>query len=234
MKILYVITVNKAQKVEETTDNEDGTKTVKTVDKLTPVEICLKLPSRRDREEISLVYNAQYGIALGKGLQTADVVKRSLLDSGGVITRQELERADEILKTFIQKKNELVAAEMEGADTTDLKQEIEDLTNEFTELERPQREIYSRTAEFYAESKSVEWCVLNMCYYKMDKDFYQVFDGPTTDGKLSNYYAMCDEPEKHMDKLDAYNKATLCYYHHILAGKTEKEYFDELINSSNV
>ncbi len=230
MKILYTIKVSRKEKVEERTENEDGSFTVKNVDKDVPVEVHLKLPSRRDREEISLVYNAQYGMALGKGLQTADVVKRSLLDSGGIIARQDLERADEILKMYQQKENEIIEAKLEGLSVEDLEQERRELSAQFAELEEPQREIFSRTAEFFAESKTVEWCVLNLSYFKTDKDYYQVFGGATPDSKLTTYYDWCDEEDnKHVAELEAYAKATLVYYHHIMGGRTGEEYFNQLL-----
>ncbi len=231
MKILYTLQLARTEKVETKTDNGDGSFTTKLTDHSIPVQVYLKLPSRRDREEISLVYNAQYGMALGKGLQPADVIKRSLLDSGGIVARQDLEVADDILKQYNQKRNEIIAAQLEKLPTDELEKERLELAAQFERLEQPQREIYSRTAEFYAESKTVEWCVLNLSYYSQDKDYLPVFPGPTHDSRLTTYYEWCDEDDNaHAVEKDAYNNATLVYYHHLLGGHTSQEHFDQLLD----
>lgn len=228
MKILYKFTAHKKEKVEEKTVNEDESVTIKLVDKEVPVDVYLKHPSRRDREEISVIYNGAYGNALKQGLQTADVMRRCLLDSGGIIAQKDLERADELLKEITLKANEIQEITLAQGDLTGKEEELQELTNEFELIERPQREIFSKSAEAHAQNKTIEWCVLNLSFTK-DKDYEYVFRGPTFESKLESYYKACDDEDKHGFELAVYDKATVVFYHHILGNKTEQEYFDLIL-----
>lgn len=224
MKILYKFTVNKRQKAEEKTQNEDGSFTVRQVDKEVPIGVTLKHPSRRDREEISVVYNGEFGNAIKRGLQTNDVMRRSLLDSGGILAQKDLERADELLRLITVKENEIQQKTIEKEDTSKDNEDLQNLANEFERIERAQRDIFSRSVESHAQNKTIEWCVLNMSFAGEDP----VFPGNTHESKLSSYYDFCDDEDNHSFELEVYNTATVVYYHHILSGKTGQEYFDEL------
>lgn len=224
MKALYKFTVNRPEKVEEKTQNEDGSVTIKTVTKDVPVEVFLKLPSRRDREEISVVYNGEYGNAIKRGLQTADVMRRSLLDSGGIIAQKDLERADELVKLITAKQNEIQEKTLNGEDLTSASDDLQTLVNEFEQIERPNREIFARSVESHAQNKTIEWCVLNLSF----EGDHHVFPGATHESKLSSYYDFCDDEENHKFELEVYNKATIVYYHNIIADKTGQEYFDSV------
>jgi hypothetical protein len=228
MKILYTFTVPKKALVEETINNEDGSVTIKKVEKEVPVEVHLRQPSRRDREEISIVYNGEFGNAVKRGLQTSDVLRRALLDSGGIVAQNDLERADELVKLIIAKQNEIVQLKMENTDISDAEDDLNTLTEEFERLERPQREIFARSAESHAQNKTVEWCVLNMSMTKGERDYLYIFPGANSESKLSSYYDFCDDEKAHEWEIAVYNKATVVFYHYIVAGKDDKEYFDSL------
>ena len=229
MKTLYKFSVSKKEQVEERTENEDGSVTLKKVTKDVPTYVYTRLPSRRDREEISFIYNGAYGDAVKRGLQTADVLRRALLDSGGVIAQNDLERADELTKLIIAKKNEILQKELEKEDIKDDAEEYEALVAEFEKLERPQREIFARSADSHAQTKTVEWCVLNMTFYRDENDNYiPVFPGNTTESKLNSYYEFCDNEDEHKWEVEVYNKATIVFYHFIVTGETDKKYFDSL------
>lgn len=228
MKLLYTFTVTKKELVEESTPQEDGSTVVRKVEKDVPVEIRLKLPSRRDREQIAFIYDGEYGKAIKGGLQPVDVLRRCLLDSGGAIAQKDLERAEELLKLIRVKENErtLAIVENENADISTLEEELKGMYNEFQVLEKLQREIYSRSAESRAEMKTVEWCVLSMTYCG---DAW-VFPGVTDESRLTTYYDFCDDEENHKWEIEAYNKATVIFYHHIVSGQTDQKYFDKLLD----
>lgn len=228
MKILYKFIANKTQKVEEKTDNGDGSFTTKLVDKPFPVEIYLKHPSRRDREDISVFYNGAYGAALKKGLQTADVIRRCLLDSGGTLAQHDLEQADQLLKELTLTANAIQEALLEKKDDSDLQKQYSELLEAFEKIERSQREVFSKSAEAHAQNKTVEWCVLNFTFTQNEKkEYVYVFPGPTDEAKLSTFYEWADD-EKHEFELGIHEKATVCYYHYIMADKSGQEYFDSI------
>lgn len=228
MKLLYTFTVNKKQFVEESYPQDDGAVLTKKVEKEVPVEVRLKLPSRRDKEQISFIYDGEYGKAIKGGLQPNDVLRRCLLDSGGAIAQKDLERAEELLKLITVKENEKTLAKVNNqeADVTALDEDLVKLYTEFQTFEKIQRDVYSRSAESRAEMKTVEWCVLSMTYVG---DAW-VFPGVTDESRLNTYYDFCDDEENHKWEMEVYNKASVIFYHHIVSSKVDKEYFDELLN----
>ncbi len=225
MKALYKLKIDRVDKVEERTTNEDGSYTVKEVDKVTPHTVTFKLPSRRESEEISIVYNSEYGQAIKRGLQTADVLRRSLIDNGGIMSDDERQRLFELDKEITRLKNEIVEAEINKTPLEDKFQELQGLLDELQILRKPQEEIFSRTAEYYAQHKTIEWCCLNLSFYENGD---AVFPGVSTDAKLNKYYDWCDQGKDFPQQV--FNKALLCYYHHIIGKQTDEKYFDALMN----
>ena len=226
MKTLHKFTVNKKTLVEKSEPQEDGSVLVKKVEEKAPVEVSLKLPSRRDKEQLSFIYNGWYGKAIKGGLQPVDVLRRCMLDSGGAIARKDLERAEELIKIIPVKENEVKLAIAEGRpeeEYRDLIEEIGQLSMEFSAIEKLQRDVYSRSAESYAESKTVEECALAMTYIGGEL----LCPGVTEESRSNLYYDYCDDPEMEW-AVSALNKAIMIYYHYITTGKEDQEYYDSL------
>jgi hypothetical protein len=226
MKTLYTFTVNKKEVANETVSNPDGTQTVTPVTKEIPVEINLKLLSRRDKERLAVVYNAECGKAMNEGLQPWDTLKKSVMDSGGIYAKRDFERMDEIIRTIQAKSNEVQKAVVDGAPIEDLEREISDLLTEYAEYEKPKTELFSRSAEYEAKKNTIIWALLNFTAFK-GPEYLSVFPGSTTESRLNYYYQCCDE-DKQFEQ-EVFDKAYLCYHHYIETDKTDKDYYDALI-----
>lgn len=229
MKTLYTFKANKKEKVEEQVTNEDGSITIKKVDKFTPVEVYLKQPSRRDREDLAVVYNSEYGKALSKGIQSFDSLRKAVLDNGGMFAKQDLERADDLIRLIQHKSNEVQLYVTEGKPIDDLEREIQDLTNEYAEYEKPKTALYAKSAEYEAKKNTIVWAVLNFTFTK-NQDYEYVFPGATYESRLNHYYDCCDN-DSDFEK-EAFDKAYVCFHHHIEGNEVSKEYFDALLDDS--
>lgn len=228
MKTLYTFTVNKKETKNQVTNNEDGTQTVTPIVSEIPVEINLKLLSRRDRERLAVVYNAECGKAMNEGLQPWETLKKSVIDSGGIFAKKDFERMDEIIRAIQTKSNEVQLAVTEGRPVGDIEQEIKDLLEEYAEYERPKSELYSRSAEYEAEKNTVIWAVLNFTVYG-GPDYLSVFPGSTTESRLNFYYQCCDE-NRELEQ-EVFEKSYICFHHYIKTDKVDKEYYDSLIGA---
>jgi len=215
MKELYTITVNKKEKVENKTVNDDGSITLKYEDKLTPVKVFLKQPSRRDREEMDMIYTAELQKCVSRGISTVDMIRRALLDGGGSISKFDLEEMDSLLKQIQEKNNvyeKLVAEKGDKDEIKSIESELGNLLQRYSDIEQSQIQLFSRSAESYAQKRTVIWCVLNLSYVTEGGENINVFRGPTFDSKLNNYYDYCEEEEKYAFELAAFDKAYIIYH----------------------
>ncbi len=184
--------------------------------------IKLKDMSRRDREELAVVYNAEYGKALAKGLATHAALRKNIVDSGGFFSQKEIERMEELYRLIVAKSNEFQALELEKKDSSEIKAEIEDLWAEYQEYEKVSTALYSRSAEFEAEKNTVTWAVLNFTF----ADDRELFPGSTNDSRL-NFYYECVESGKELE-VKVFDKAYGCFYQVI---KTSEPMDSEMLKS---
>ena len=192
--------------------------------------IRLKQLSRRDKEDISVVYNAEYGKALSKGLAPHMTLRKNAIDSGGLLAKQEVERAEEVYRAVFAKGNELqlaVAEKRQEDEISKIQQEIDDLWKEYQNYERPSAELYSRSAEFEAEKNCVTWAVLNFTYVLNGEREEELFPGSIADSRF-NYYCECVDNNKELEKI-VFDKSYGCYFQAIKSPETAtKEFFEAL------
>lgn len=229
MKELYTITINKKEKVEVKTENGDGTFTLKYEDKLTPIKVFLKQPSRRDREEMDMVYTAELQKCVARGILTNDLIRRALIDGGGSLSTLDLEEMDSLLKDIQDKNNiyqKLKLDKAEGEEVDKIELELSKLIEKYNTIEQSQFQHFSRSAESYAQKKTVIWSVLNLSYIQEDKNYSDVFRGPTFDSKLNNYYDYCEEEGKYDFELKTFDKAYVMYHGYLTGAAKTKEDFE--------
>lgn len=169
----------------------------------------LKQMSRRDREDLAIVYNAEYGKALSKGLAPHSSLRKNIIDAGGLFSQKDIERMEEISRAIMVKSNEFQALESEKGDTSQIKQEIEDLWMEYQEYERATSILYSRSAEYEAEKNTVTYAALNFTYVDEGGE-RELFPGSTNDSRL-NFYYECVEGDKELET-KVFDKSFSCYY----------------------
>lgn len=191
--------------------------------------IKLKQLTRRDKEDLSVIYNAEYGKALAKGLAPHATLRKNAIDSGGLLAKQEVERAEEVYRAVFVKGNELQLAVTEKKSEEEInaiQKEIDDLWAEYQEYEKPATQLYSRSAEFEAEKNCVTWAVLNFTYLFTDKEV-ELYPGSIFDSRL-NYYYECVDGAKELE-IKAFEKAYACFYQAIKSPETAtKEVFESL------
>ena len=230
MKELYTFKVNKKTKLEEKVDNGDGSFTVRPVDGFEEAAVFLKLPSRHDREEISLTYKEYYGKALSRGLPMADILRRSLLDSGGVYSKSDLETAEQVINKIAEVKNKIQLNNISSEDKENLEGELLYLNELYDRVNKIDRNLWSNTAEAYAQDMTIHWAVLHLTFW--DKDKKEVFPGVTFESRLNSFYEMSDDPSLFTTELEIFSKSYRCLYAALLLGDEgrNKEYLDILIN----
>jgi hypothetical protein len=231
MKELYTITVNKKDKVENKTTNSDGSITIKYEEKLTPVKVFLKSPSRRDKEEMDMIYTAELQKCVTRGISTVDMIRRALLDGGGSISKLDLEEMDFLLKTIQEKSNlyqKLLSDKAPKEEIAPVETELTQLLTRYNDIENSQVQLFSRSAESYAQKRTVIWCVLNLSHLISDdgKEYTQVFRGPTFDSKLNNYYDSCEEEDKYNFELAVFDRAYVMYHGYISGKLKDKADFE--------
>ena len=172
--------------------------------------IKLKQMSRRDREDLAIFYSAEYGKALAKGLAPHLVLRKSVIDSGGLFSQKDIERMEEISRAITTKTNEYQKLELEKQDSAAVREEIESLWSEYQEYEKVTTMLYSRSAEYEAEKNAVTFAVLNFTYFDSNGEDKELFPGSTNDSRL-NFYYECVEAEKELET-EVFNKAFLCYH----------------------
>jgi hypothetical protein len=171
--------------------------------------IKLKQMSRRDREDLAIFYSAEYGKALAKGLAPHLILRKNVIDSGGLFSQKDIERMEEISRAISSKSNEFQRLELEKQDSAEIRKEIEDLWAEYQEYEKVTAMLYSRSAEYEAEKNTVTYATLNFTYVD-DSGERELFPGSTNDSRL-NFYYECDEANKELE-IEAFNKAFSCYH----------------------
>lgn len=195
--------------------------------------IKLKDLSRRERENFEVVYNAEYGKALAKGLAPHSTLRKSAIDAGGLLAKQDIERADELYRAVIEKSNEKQLKILNGeTDFSEIDDEIQKLWEEYQEYEKPATLLYFRSAEFEAEKNAITWAVLNFTFVESNGKDVELFPGGT-DGSRLDYYYECLESEKELEK-NVFDKSYLCFHAAIKSSeKLEKDFFDALILGSD-
>jgi hypothetical protein len=201
--------------------------TVKTGDKET--EITLKALGRRDREDLAVIYNAEYGKAVQRGLAPYAALRKSAIDAGGLWSESEVNRADEITRQIVRINNEIQLAVADNADVNlaDKRDVLTSLLEEFQAYKHPETVLYSRSAEYEAEKNATTWAVLHYSLTKDEKgEWVYIFPGTTTESRLTFYYE-CAEAEKQFE-LEVFRKGYLCFYHHI---KNQEETTPEVLKA---
>lgn len=211
IKQIYTFKVNKTKEVEESEiiKNEAGEeiKQVKKVKKETPVEFCIKKPTRSLFDDAELYY----GIKLAESIKAGMLTKTSMLKKydgdGGIFTKGEedvLNKLVDLLKDKQRALNELVYKEEEGKTLTDqenqdkgiLQDEITFVKNQMIEMENSKSALFDQTAETRARNKSIVWWILHLAYKKDGENFTPLFGEGGFESRLKKY----DELEESDDE----------------------------------
>lgn len=214
MNKLYTFNVNKKVKEEKRESNPDGSITLTYEDKLEPVRVFIKKPTLRERDDYSFVYDVAFSKAVTAGIQTWDMLRKSLLDSGGLDSRVDIEHLDKILKESqdLQAEYErLKDAGIEGEDIDAIQEKISKINKDYLTFQEKERSYFSKCAEARAQQKTIKWCVLNLLFYDVNPPTY-VFQGLNDESRENSYYELAEKHENDSEdcvELKAFDKAFL-------------------------
>ncbi len=206
MKKLHEFKVSKkiVTKVEEKT--EEGT-LVKDVISSEEVGVYIKLPGRREMDQMRMVNAAEVGKALAMGVQDRTSMRKAILDQGGFsYAKVDLEELDKLLPELNKKRNEYQLKKAEGEDTSEIEKEFRDLYAEVQQMESRLLDVYEHSAETIAERETTLWAVLNLLFWENGQP---VFPGHTDETKKNKYYEAADSPEEYQTENEAFQKAYL-------------------------
>ena len=229
MKKLYTFDVKIPiiEKVEEKTD--EGV-LMKEVDSFTTKVCELKLPGRKDMEMMRIIQSAEFGIAVGKGVQTRETMRTAILDNGGFsYAKMDLDELEKILPKLSKKRNEYQLAKIDGKDTAKLEKEFMELHSKVQEMEQKLTNVYEFSAETIADRNTVIWAVVNMTFWD---DGNYVFPGHTEESRMESYYDYFDNDENHSAEIRAFSTAYIVYDAYLSKG-ISKEEIELMIGSLN-
>lgn len=225
MKSIFKFSIDKEELKEVRTKNDDGTITLSNERTVQSKEVILGKPSRRDKEEMSMVYHAKFNKCLAAGIGTQEMIRKSILDNGGGgYSKVDLERLDKILKEHAELTTEYEAKKLSGEDTQEVQEKLTDIIMEVGRLENIYEKIFEHSAEYNAMSEVVLWAVMNLTKYS---DGASVFTGPTFESKVQNYYDIEDASPDSVD-VKIYNSATVIYYYYLIKLVTEEDKLQEI------
>lgn len=203
MKKLYTYTVNKTEKVEQRETKKNGSVVLTYEDKITPVKVAIKKPTRDETDEFQLVYDSEFSKAVIAGVATVDMMRKAYLNAEGLDANVDIENFDSTFREL--QKDQLLYQKsiIDGKSPEDLKEleeKIQKSTNFITEFKTREEAFFSRTAESRAKRKTIFWCALNLLYYEVDGKYEAVFQGSNFESKKSFYYEVLEENENSLEE----------------------------------
>jgi hypothetical protein len=230
MKKLHEFKVSKkiVKKIEEKT--EEGT-LVKDVISSEDVGVYIKLPGRREMDQMRMVNAAEVGKALAMGIQSREAMRTAIMNQGGfAYAKADLEELDKLLPELNKKRNQYQLLKSEGCDTTEIEKEFQELYAQVQLMESRLLEVYEHSAETIAERETVLWSVLSLLYWNNGS---LVFSGHTEETRKNKYYEAADSPEEHEAENAAFQKAYLLIDAYLFKGIPLEKIaeFAELIDS---
>lgn len=216
-KELYSFIIEKEIQSTETVKEKRGEEEVevtKKVMKKVPLKVILKQPSRKEREEVDMVYSISYGKCIDKGCLTRQMIAKKYDDIGGFLTKDESTQYSKLYFDFYNSQTELTRLESIGVDNlSDLQKEkrkelIIDIASQKRELisfENAKDNLFQHTAEEKAKRKAMFWLLLNLTYISDPGDEkeapYPFFEGSKDEEKEQDFEDKEDEEDQILLKI---------------------------------
>lgn len=207
---LYEFTVVLPKEVDQVNTRIEGegaaAKTVTETTKVTKsvnIPVCLKRPSRVEREEADVERAVWETHFITRGILPHALLLKTYANYGGILSDEQVkgyrklladyDLADiELRRLLINETENRAQIETVALRKVDLKQQIMDFQQE-------QSVFYNNTAESKAREKLVEWLVLHLAYsqeIKPDESFGEwmpMFAGATTEEKLVSFDKLVED-----------------------------------------
>ena len=206
MKKLYEFKINETfiDKVEEKTD---GGTFIRDVESTREKECFIKLPQRREIDQIRIIQSAEFGKAVGMGLQTRESMRTAILNNGGFeYAKRDIEEVDRIAPILNEKRNAYMKALVDKEPTEELEAEINEMSSFIDEIQTRLLQVYEHSAETLAERETIIWAILNLSFWA---DNTPVFAGNTDESRKTRYYEIFDEDKANLPELQVFTAAYL-------------------------
>lgn len=199
MNKLYSFKVDKIEKKELREEKEDGSVVLTYEDVSVPVGVTIKKPTVREKEHLSMIFDAAYSSAITGGIATESMMRRALLDSGGTESKLDVEYLDNIAKQAQNLQVEYDLAVKNGTSDEELdkiQEQIKSINDEYLQYREREQSIFSHSAEARAQKKTVLMSVLNLLFFEKDNgDHSYVFPGLNEEARENTYYEMAENDQ---------------------------------------
>lgn len=185
-KTLHQFTITVDREVKETLPPrvEDGKEITETITRVQPVQvnILLKEPSRREKQDLSLFQGIVYNEAIILGLLPRLMMTQKLSkDPANPISGDE-DRTLAAMNTRLQElANDYIRLNAQSATPTEedkarkekLSREWSALQKKATDMETAYQSVFAHTAEQYSQNKVLTWLTLFLTYIKVGPEKYE-------------------------------------------------------------
>ena len=238
MREIYSFTIDKLEKVKktETITNEKGEQVeqTKTVEEKVPHKFIIKRPSRAESDEAEEHRAEMESKYIRKGILTAALLEKTIMDSGDVFTAEQKEKYKELTNSFVAERikyDDLLKIKDEDR-TDEQKEEIKvkitelsKLLDEIQKIKNVGATLYDRTAEVLARNATCRWLTLMLSYQEKDGKNIPVFGEGDYKDKLKAFDAMEEKQDDFDYKL--IQKLLLAVSLWYLGRCTTKQDFDD-------
>ncbi len=203
---LHEFTISLSQQVDQVTTRVEGDKTISEttkVEKPVNVPVCLKRPSRVEKEEADLERAVWETHFITKGILPQALLLKTYANYGGILSEGQKKDYQKMQADFLLAETELRRLQVTEPESKEsintLANQMVDLREQILDFQQEQAVFFNNTAEAKARQKLIEWLVLHLSFYKPVKadesldEWTPLFAGKTTDEKLASFDKMIEE-----------------------------------------
>jgi succinate dehydrogenase flavin-adding protein (antitoxin of CptAB toxin-antitoxin module) len=208
--ILYQFSVALPKEVDQVNTRVEGegaaAKTVTETTKVTKsvnVPVCLKRPSRVEREEADVERAVWETHFITKGILPQALLLKTYANYGGILSDDQKKEYHKLLADYDLADIELRRLLINETENKDAIEAVAlrkvDLKQSIMNFQQEQAVFFNNTAESKARQKLIEWLVLHLSYVQEVKsdeslgDWKPLFVGSTTEEKLVSFDQMVED-----------------------------------------
>lgn len=207
---LYQFTVSLPREVDQVNTRIEGegaaAKTVTETTKVTKVvniPVCLKRPSRVEREEADVERAVWETHFITKGILPQALLLKTYANYGGILSEDEKLRFNRMQADLLLTETELRRLQVNDKDNTSAIEaaaiKLVGLRQQLIDFQQERAVFFNNTAEAKARQKLIEWLVLHLSYSQAvnpDESFGEwvpLFAGADTEAKLVSFDKMVED-----------------------------------------
>lgn len=240
-KTLYKFNLSVEKEVEKVETREENGETIqikKKVKEEKPVNFFIKKPTRRDMEEAETELSVAMSKAIKKGVLTKAMLAKKYADTGGALSEGDAKKLLDFYTEMGTLENEIVrlGTKKQTKKNRDLLEKatrkLAQTKREIFNLETNYQNLFNYTADTMAQTKMLQWYVVNMLHYQSNAlnvgEITPYFSGKEFEEKLNDYYEK-DEKEDPLF-IQAMSKAGLAIsYWYYSSGRITEEDIDKVM-----